>query len=60
MKFRTREGERGMKILQTKIYEESKVMIKLGEDFKRCQLDDFYGTGAFSLNSEMLTFNREF
>jgi len=30
-----------MKILQTEIYEESKVILKLGEDFTRCQLDDF-------------------
>lgn len=43
-----------MKILQTKIYEELKVILKLGEDFKRYHLRDFYGTGIFSLDNEML------
>lgn len=43
-----------MQILQTKMYEESKVILKLGEDFKRYQLQDFHCSGNFSLDSEML------
>lgn len=44
-----------MKVIQTKIYEESKVILKLGEDFKRYHLHNFYSEEIFSLNSEMLT-----
>ena len=44
-----------MKVLQTKMYEESKVVLKLGKDFKRCHLHAFYNEGIFSLDSEMLT-----
>lgn len=44
-----------MKVLQTIIYEESKVILKLGEDFKIRHLHDFYSDGIFRLGSEMLT-----
>lgn len=44
-----------MKVIQTRIYEESKVILKLGEDFERYHLYDFYHKGIFSLDSEMLT-----
>ena len=44
-----------MKVIQTKIYEESKVILKLGEDFKIYHLHNFYSEEIFSLNSEMLT-----
>lgn len=43
-----------MQVLQTIIYEESKVIFKLGEDFKRRHLNDFYSDGIFRLDSEML------
>ena len=36
------QEKKDMKVIQTKIYEESKVILKLGEDFKRYHLHNFY------------------
>lgn len=44
-----------MNILQTKVYEESKVTLELEENFKGCHLYDFDSKGIFGLDREILT-----
>lgn len=44
-----------MKILQTKKYEEAEVILKLGEDFCKYDLENFMDTRILTMKAESLT-----